>query len=110
MSSNELLVNVNLKQIKNVSIKKRTKTAVKLLKTKVAKMLKRKIEEVKISTALNNWIWRRSNKFPSSQLTVKILKNEDGIIIQLPEEISQVEEEKEKAVVKTEDTNEVSET
>jgi ribosomal protein L31E len=96
MSNEETWLNINLRSIKNTSPGKRTKKAIRLLRYKVAKATKSKLDDIKISTTLNNWLWKRGKNLTYSHLKVRISKDNDKLTINIPNEPSQVNVEKEK--------------
>ncbi|MEM0116980.1 MAG: hypothetical protein QXE12_03950 [Conexivisphaerales archaeon] len=89
MTSEDKLFTISLKEAKNTSPNKRTKRGIRLLKYKMARILKVKSDEVRISTNLNEWIWRRGKNLSFSRLRVKISKEDDNIYIKLPTESSE---------------------
>jgi len=110
MSSEEVWLTVNLSETKNTSPDKRTKKAIKLLKYKVAKAWKSKLDDVRISTALNDWIWKRGKNFRYSHLKVKISKEDEKLIVKTPDESPQVNSQKDQSTTKNDQTEKINKT
>ena len=73
---------------------KRTRRAVKILREFAEKHMKS--EEIKIDTELNERLWIRGITRPPRRITVKMEKDEDGVVtISLPEEKVEAEPEPE---------------
>ncbi len=71
---------------------KRTRRAVKILREFAEKHMKS--EEIKIDTELNERLWNRGITRPPRRITVKMEKDEDGVVtISLPEEKVEAEPE-----------------
>lgn len=69
---------------------KRTKRAVKILREFAEKHMKS--DEIKIDTELNERLWNRGITRPPRRITVKMEKDEDGVVtISLPEEKAEEE-------------------
>src|SRR5579875_3592767 len=100
MSNEETWLTVNLREANNTSLEKRKKT-IRLLKYKIAKATKSKLDDVKISVALNNWLWEKGKNFTYSHIKVRISKENDKLIINIPKEPSQVDVEEEKPIAES---------
>jgi large subunit ribosomal protein L31e len=76
---------------------RRTKRAVNILKEYAEKHMKS--SEIKIETGLNEKLWNRGITSPPRRITVKMSKDEDGVVtISLPKEKKQAVQEPEAPV------------
>jgi large subunit ribosomal protein L31e len=86
---------------------KRTKRAVKVLREFAEHHMKS--SEIKIDTALNERLWNRGITKPPRKITVRMEKDEDGVItISLPKEEKVVPVEQESPPTKTPEKTEES--
>ena len=87
----------------------RTKRAINILKEYAEKHMKS--SEIKIDTSLNEQLWNRGITSPPRRITVKMSKDEDGIVtISLPKEKKPAEEEESVEKSTTEETPSATET
>jgi len=79
----------------------RTKRAVHMLKEYAKKHMKS--SEIKIDTSLNEELWNRGITSPPRRITVKMTKDEDGVVtISMPKETKEVQPIKEEETTKNE--------
>ena len=72
---------------------RRTRRVINMLKEYAEKHMKS--SEIKIDTSLNEQLWNRGMSSPPRRITVKMIKDEDGVVtISLPKE-EKISEEKE---------------
>jgi ribosomal protein L31E len=91
------LLTLNLRAAKFAPRYRRTERLVSTLRLNVARQSKVKVENVKISQKLNDYIWSSGGRRFIPKITVKIQKNEDGIVhTRLPNEMEVPEKEKER--------------
>ena len=77
---------------------KRTRRAVNILKEYAEKHMKS--SEIKIDTDLNEELWKRGITKPPRRITVRMEKDEDGVVtISLPKKVEKREEKTEVAAV-----------
>ncbi|MDG6994809.1 MAG: 60S ribosomal protein L31 [Nitrososphaerota archaeon] len=77
---------------------KRTRRAVNILKEYAEKHMKS--SEIKIDTNLNEELWKRGITKPPRRITVRMEKDEDGVVtISLPKKVEKKEEKTEVAAV-----------
>ncbi len=101
----ERIYTVNLSPAYDYVRTKRAKRAVKILRQFIARHAKRDVKEVKLSVALNNFIWKHSICKPPRKVKVRVIIKEEGVFAYLfdePVEKTQKEEEK-RAEEKTEE-------
>ncbi|MCX8162933.1 MAG: 50S ribosomal protein L31e [Candidatus Micrarchaeota archaeon] len=93
----ERVYTFNLSKAFKTVRQKRAKRAVKLLKEKVARHLKTTPENVKLSNALNSYLFSKSMKNPPKKVKIRAIKEEKILRVYLfDEKIGQKEEKKEK--------------
>lgn len=81
----ERIYTIPLSQAWATPTNRRTKRAISLVKEFATKHLKAK--EVKISRDVNELIWTRGIRHPPRRISVKMVKDEDGIVtVSVPEE------------------------
>src|SRR5579875_2340452 len=86
----ERLYNVPLSRAWIAARHRRTKRAVNILKEFAQKHMKS--SEIKIDTALNERLWERGITSPPRKITVKMSKDEDGVVtVSLPKETKPAE-------------------
>lgn len=81
MSSNEIVLKLNLRDVKKASRRKRAPYAVRLIKRLVARYVKVDVNKVKIGNGLNEFMWSRGIQKPPSKVKVKVTKREDGTVL-----------------------------
>ncbi|HIH23228.1 TPA: 50S ribosomal protein L31e [Candidatus Micrarchaeota archaeon] len=84
----EVLYSMGLGDAYKVSREKRTGRAVSLIKTFVARHSKSAISSVRLSTALNNFIWTYGAANPIRHLKFKVSKEGEKVVVRLPDEKS----------------------
>ncbi len=65
---------------------KRTRRAVKLLRKFIGKHMKAEDEDIILSIALNNYLWKRSMQKPPRRVKVRLIKEEDKVRAYLADE------------------------
>ncbi|MFP3195661.1 MAG: 50S ribosomal protein L31e [Caldivirga sp.] len=81
VASNEVVLTINLRDIKKASRTRRAPYAARLIKSIVARHTKVDEDKVKLSESLNNVIWSNGIQRPPSKIKVKITKREDGTVL-----------------------------
>ena len=98
-NKSETLYSMGLGDAYKVSRERRAGRAVSLIKTFVARHSKSTISSVRLSTALNNFIWTYGAANPIRHLKFKVSKEGEKVVVRLPdeksEEIKKVEAKKE---------------
>ena len=74
----ERIYNVNLGKAWLVPRQKRTNKAINILR-KFAKRHGR-TEEVKISTDVSEFLWKRGKRHPPRKIQIKLIKNKEGVV------------------------------
>lgn len=81
MSSNEVVLTLNLRDVKKASRIRRAPYAVRLIRRLIARHVKVDEDKVKLSERLNNVIWSNGIQKPPSKIKVKVTKREDGTVL-----------------------------
>jgi ribosomal protein L31E len=96
----EKLMTISLSRARPTPRYRRTDRIVNVLKENVAHHMKVDVDEVKISQKLNEEIWSVGKRSRRARISIKVTKDEDGVVTaKLPDE---KEEEGEKPEVKEE--------
>jgi large subunit ribosomal protein L31e len=99
----EKKITINLSRIKEKPVTKRTKAALFVLKKAVRK--ETRAEEIKLSNGINETIWKRGLFKGLRKISVKVVKEANGVRVYLPEEKIIVKKE-EKKKTKTDEIKE----
>ncbi|OGD53036.1 50S ribosomal protein L31e [Candidatus Bathyarchaeota archaeon RBG_13_38_9] len=75
----EKFYTINLRDVWNAPRIKRAPKAVKLVKDFVKRRMK--VDDVKISNAVNEEIWKRSIKKPPRKIKIRAVKDKEGQVI-----------------------------
>lgn len=81
MSSNEKILVLNLRDVKEASRIRRAPYAARLIKRMVARHAKVDEDKVKLSDGLNKVLWERGIQDPPVKLKVKVTKRDDGTVL-----------------------------
>jgi large subunit ribosomal protein L31e len=103
----ERLYTINLSKAYEHPRTKRTPRAVSILRDFIVKHLKRESSQVKISDALNKFLWKRSIQKPPRAVKVKVISDKDVVRVYLHDE--KIEEVKKPETVKEEKKEESKE-
>ena len=87
----EKIITVNLTKAFDKPVTKRAKSSLYILKKGVTK--ETRIDSIKISNKVNEFLWEKGLFKSKRKITVKLVKNKEGIDVYLPDE---------KVIVKTE--------
>ena len=87
----EKIITVNLTKAFDKPVTKRAKSALYILKKGVTK--ETRIDSIKISNKVNEFLWEKGLFKSKRKITVKLVKNKEGIDVYLPDE---------KVIIKTE--------
>ncbi len=83
----EKILNIPLRRAKNDPASKRASIAMREIREYVSRNMKVPLEDVWIDTSTNEAVWKRGIKKPPSNIKVKIIKFEDGIVeVSIPRE------------------------
>ncbi|ABW01050.1 50S ribosomal protein L31e [Caldivirga maquilingensis] len=81
MSSNEIILTINLRDVKEASRRIRAPYAARFIKRIIARYVKVDEDKVKLNENLNNLLWSRGIQKPPSRIKVKVTKREDGSVL-----------------------------
>ncbi|MGC8570593.1 50S ribosomal protein L31e [Caldivirga sp.] len=81
MSTNEVILTINLKDVKDASRRIRAPYAARFIKRVVARHVKVDEDKVKLNESLNNILWSRGIQKPPLKIKVKVTKREDGSVV-----------------------------
>lgn len=76
--TNEILLNVSLREARNSSVARRADSAVSVLKEKVSRYAKIDEEKIWLDSKVNEMIWSHGRKNIPSILKIKVIKLSDG--------------------------------
>ena len=77
-ATEEVFMNIPLRNAKLVSRSRRTDTAIRLIREEVARKTKSELASVWIDPKVNETIWEKGKKKIPSKIRVRILKLQDG--------------------------------
>ena len=81
MSSNEIILTINLRDVKEASRRIRAPYAARFIKRVVARHIKVDEDKVRLNEGLNNLLWSRGIQNPPLKIKVKVTRRDDGSVI-----------------------------
>ena len=76
--TDEILMNISLREAKNSSISRRADTAISVLREKVSRYVKIEKDKIWLDSTVNEIIWSHGRKNIPSNLKIKVIKLSDG--------------------------------
>ena len=76
--TDEILMNISLREAKNSSISRRADTAISVLREKVSRYVKIEKDKIWLDSKVNEIIWSHGRKNIPSNLKIKVIKLSDG--------------------------------